>query len=160
MIHKPSSVPAANSPLSRSALQWGGILLLGFAAGFCNGLLGAAGGVLLVLLLPRVMLPAPLAVSIDGGQFDEGSLRPFDERLSRRDLLASSMAVMLPISAISGLIYWFGGVRPAGETIALLVLPSVAGGLVGARLLGKLPEDVLRRMFALLLVISGVRMLL
>ncbi len=138
-----------------SLLSWGSILLLGLAAGFCNGLLGAAGGVLIVLLLPHLTLPSSLAVAAAG----RISCRPFGDSLSRRDLLAASMAVMLPISAVSGMIYWLGGIRPAGETAALLLLPSVLGGLLGARLLGKLPEDVLRRLFALLLVISGVRML-
>ncbi len=116
---------------------------LGVAAGFCNGLLGAAGGVLLVLLLPYLL----------------GSVFPTEDVLSRRDLLATSLTVMLPVSAVSAAIYWLGGIRPSGETAVLLLLPSVLGGLIGARLLGKLPEQVLRRLFALLLVISGVRML-
>ncbi len=138
-------------------LYWCLLVLVGVAAGFCNGLLGAAGGVLLVLLLPRLTLPAPLHVSANGIR----APRPFDEgKLSRRDLLATSMTVMLPVSAVSGLIYWLGGIRPDGNTVVLLLLPSVVGGLIGARLLGKLPEDLLRRLFALLLVISGVRMML
>ncbi len=129
------------------------LVLTGVAAGFCNGLLGAAGGVLLVLLLPRLTLPASLA--------PDRTPRPFsDGVLSRRDLLATSLAVMLPVSAVSGVIYWVGGIRPDGGTLSLLVLPSVVGGIIGARLLGKLREDLLRRLFALLLVISGVRMLL
>ena len=129
--------------------------LLGVGAGFCNGLLGAAGGVLLVLILPHLTLPACAAVRIG----ETLSTRPFDEGLSRRDLLAVSMAVMLPISGVSGVLYWSGGIRPDLATVALLVLPSVLGGLVGARLLGRLPESLLRRLFALLMVISGARMI-
>ncbi len=151
---RPSAGGFVGMPM-REWSAWGMLALLGMAAGFCNGLLGAAGGVLLVLLLPRLTLPSPLAVEAEGIR----SRRPFGEGLSRRDLLATSMTVMLPVSAVSGVIYWLGGIRPAGETAILLVLPSVVGGLLGARLLGKLPEDVLRRLFALLLVISGVRML-
>ncbi len=144
---------------STEVLRFGAILILGVAAGFCNGLLGAAGGVLLVLLLPHMTLPALLAVEMRTGL----ARRPFGgrpgERLSRRDLLATSMAVMLPISAVSCGIYWLQGIRPAGERIVLLVLPAAVGGFLGARLLGRLPEALLRRLFALLVVISGARML-
>ena len=146
----------------RASVYWRGNALrllclvgAGFLAGFCNGLLGAAGGVLLVLILPHLTLPTCAAVRIG----ETLSTRPFDEGLSRRDLLAVSMAVMLPISGVSGVLYWSGGIRPDLATVALLVLPSVLGGLVGARLLGRLPESLLRRLFALLMVISGARMI-
>ncbi len=135
--------------------RWVALALLGLGAGFCNGLLGAAGGVLLVLLLPRITLPTPLAVCVSRRRM----VQPFDGTLSRRDLLATSMTVMLPVSAVSGVIYWLGGIRPSGEMMAVLVVPAILGGLVGARLLGRLPEALLRRLFALLLVISGARML-
>ena len=131
------------------------LALLGLGAGFCNGLLGAAGGILLVLLLPRVTLPDLAVVQVG----ETLSNRPFEEGLSRRDLLATSMAVMLPVSGVSGVLYWSGGIRPDLATVALLVLPSVVGGVVGARLLGRLPERLLKQVFALLMVISGARMI-
>ena len=131
------------------------LALLGMGAGFCNGLLGAAGGILLVLLLPHVSLPDFAAVRVG----ETLSTCPFAEGLSRRDLLATSMAVMMPVSAVSGVLYWSGGIRPDPVTLSLLVLPSVLGGIVGARLLGRLPESLLRQLFALLTVIAGVRMM-
>ncbi len=149
------STPKSPSPASTDRRSWCWVIALGIAAGFCNGLLGAAGGVLLVLLLPRLTLPVGLSPLLDGAR----ARCPFDGGLSRRDLLATSMAVMLPVSAVSGVIYWVGGIRPSLVTVAWLILPCVAGGLIGARLLGKLPEEFLRKIFALLLVISGVRML-
>ncbi len=135
--------------------RWVPLVLLGVGAGFCNGLLGAAGGVLLVLFLPRLTLPKRMAIQVNG----ERSARPFDALLSRRDLLAISMAVMMPVSGVSAVIYWLSGIRPDISTVSLLVIPSVVGGLIGARLLGRLPENLLRRLFAFLLVISGARML-
>lgn len=140
----------------REVARTGGVVLLGVGAGFCNGLLGAAGGVLLVLLLPRLTLPDSLAVEVEGRRW----IRPFEGPMSRRDLLALSMAVMLPVSVMSGVTYWVGGIRPDLLTVALLILPSVLGGLLGARLLGRLPERHLRLLFSLLLVISGARMIL
>ena len=137
------------------AMRLGALALLGVGAGFCNGLLGAAGGILLVLLLPRVSLPDLAVVQVG----ETLSNRPFEEGLSRRDLLATSMAVMLPVSGVSGVLYWSGGIRPDLATVALLVLPSVVGGVVGARLLGRLPERLLKQVFALLMVISGARMI-
>ncbi len=151
---RPSLPKSADSPLTRG-LRWGGVLSLGVVAGFCNGLLGAAGGVLIVLLLPMIPLPPALALAYGEARL----LKPFKTHLSRRDLLATSMAVMLPISAVSGVTYWLGGVRPSGDMTVALVVPAILGGLLGARLLGRLPEAFLRRLFALLLVISGVRML-
>ena len=132
------------------------VVLLGGGAGFCNGLLGAAGGVLLVLILPRLILPSCLSVEVAGVR----RVRPFDGSLSRRDLLAISMAVMLPVSVMSGVTYWVSGIRPDPATVALLAIPSAAGGLLGARLLGRMPERHLRLLFSLLLVVSGARMIL
>ena len=141
---------------TREFFRFCALAALGAGAGFCNGLLGAAGGVLLVLLLPLLTLPSRMAVEVAGARY----IRPFEAgALSRRDLLAISMAVMMPVSVTSGLIYWFSGIRPDPPTVALLVIPSVLGGVLGARLLGRLPEQVLRRLFSLLLVISGARML-
>ena len=135
--------------LAHTALPWLLLGLTGVSAGLLNGLLGAAGGILLVALLPRLTPPAalyPPAV-------------PLGTHHERRDILATAMTVMLPVSAVSGVFYWFGGIRPDPTLLLLLVIPAAAGGLMGAKLLGKLPDRVLKKIFAALVVVAGVRML-
>lgn len=134
---------------AHTALPWLLLGLTGVSAGLLNGLLGAAGGILLVALLPRLTPPAALyPPAVPLGMYHE-----------RRDILATAMTVMLPVSAVSGVFYWFGGIRPDPTLLLLLVIPAAAGGLMGAKLLGKLPDRVLKKIFAALVVVAGVRML-
>ena len=113
-----------------------------------NGLLGAAGGILLVAVLPRLTPPATLYLpAVPLGRYHE-----------RRDVLATALAVMLPVSAVSGVFYWMNGVRPSPTLLLFLILPAALGGLLGAELLGRLPDRVLKKIFAALVVVAGVRM--
>ena len=123
------------------------LVLAGVGAGLLNGLLGAAGGILLVAVLPRFISHAPTT-----------TLRGIPP-MERRDLLATVTAVMIPISGVSWLSYQRSGIRPPADMLWLLSFPAVLGGLVGAALLGRIPDRVLRKLFAALVVISGARML-
>ncbi len=145
--------PMSHAPRLRHERAYVLCALLGISAGFCNGLLGAAGGILLVAILPYLTLPPALSSREISPDF------PVGHSMAERDLLVISLAVMLPISAVSGLFYWFGGIRPAWEDVLIITLPSLLGGILGAYLLGKLPNAFLRRLFAVLIIISGIRML-
>ncbi len=183
--------------------------LSGLGAGFLNGLLGAAGGILLVAVLPyltppprlcdpaiseRTLHPAHMradntnAVSgitgtplttvpsveadvppiLPSRSIDHAYGRveatprpsPLGEHLDRRDILATALSVMLPVSAVSWVFYWFSGVRAEASLVVSLILPALLGGLAGAKLLGRLPEKHIRKMFAALVVVSGLRMLM
>lgn len=140
-----SSIPSPH----RSGLRWGLCALVGLGAGLLNGLLGAAGGILLVALLPRLTPPAAL--------YPPG--RPLGLELENRDTLASAMSVMLPVSAVSAGFYWLGGIRPSPVLLAALILPAAAGGFLGAKLLSRLPNRLLKRIFAALVTVAGLRML-
>lgn len=110
------------------------LLLIGFAAGLCNGLLGAGGGILVVFGLRRLLsdtLEDPHAV------------------------FASAIAVMLPLSLLSSLGYARLGHLPEGEW-PLLILPAVAGGVLGAILMRKMALPLLSRIFAAVVLLSGV----
>lgn len=138
------------SPTRRPpALPWTLCALMGLGAGLLNGLLGAAGGILLVALLPRVTPPVTLYPPA----------RPLGDLHERRDVLATALAVMLPVSAVSGMFYWLGGIRPSPALLLSLILPAAAGGLLGAKLLAKIPNDLLKKIFAAVVVIAGLRML-
>lgn len=130
-------------------LPWILCALTGVGAGLLNGLLGAAGGILLVAVLPHITPPAILyAPNLPLGRFHE-----------RRDILATALAVMLPVSFVSGIFYWAGGIRPSPVLLASLLLPAAAGGLLGAMLLSKIPNRLLKKLFAAVVVIAGIRML-
>lgn len=123
--------------------------LLGVAAGTVNGLLGAAGGILLVAVLPRLPIPAFLTVGT----------QPLSAHTDRRDIFATALCAMLPVSAVSAFLYWRGGIQTDPALLVTMILPAALGGLVGALLLEKIPRTLLRRLFALVVVISGLRML-
>ena len=112
-------------------------LLLGAAAGFINGLLGAGGGILLVRGAKYI--------------FPDSALQP-------RDVFASALAVMLPISAASVVLYSTqGGAIPLQLT--RFALPAVLGGTGGAMLLSVIEPRLLKLIFAALTVWSGIMML-
>ena len=114
--------------------KWPTAALAGGAAGAVNGFFGGGGGMVLV----------PLLTSRCG--------------LDQRRAFASSVAIILPLCALSSAIYFFRG----GLDLAA-ALPYLAGGLVGGLIGGKvfrrLNMDWLRRFFALLILYGGVKSL-
>ncbi len=110
----------------------------GLAAGFINGLIGAGGGVLIIRSATRLL--------------------PGGTDTSPRDIYATALAVMLPVSAVSAISYARLGVWH-GEGAAGLILPAVIGGAVGALLLDRLHTQLLRLIFSAVAVYSGIMML-
>ena len=107
-------------------------LLAGGAAGLTNGLFGGGGGSVLVPLLTRCC------------------------GLEQKRAFATSVAVILPLCALSAAIYLF-----RGGLDVMTALPYLVGGTVGGWAGGKWFKGVrihwLRRGFGLLLIYSGVR---
>jgi len=110
------------------------------AAGVINGLLGAGGGVIMLYLVRAILE-------------DEGS------EGSGKDAFATVVAIILPVSIVSAITYAAKG-RFDFDELQVLTLPALAGGIIGAYLTDKLPTDVIRAVFALLVVVSGIRMIL
>ena len=111
------------------------LLLLGWCGGFLNGLVGAGGGILLVYGLRRLLR-----------REGEG-----------REIYVTALAVMLPLSALSAWRYAQGGALPL-QPLGVILLPAVAGGLLGAWLLPRLQPRTLARIFSAVVLISGVLM--
>lgn len=114
------------------------LALSGLAAGVVNGLLGAGSGVIIVFALQAVL----------GASLHDS-----------RDIFANATAIILPISLFSSVTYFLSGELPATQ-LSRYMIPGVIGGLIGAFLLGKLPEKVVKCIFALLVLVSGLIMLI
>ena len=111
-----------------------GIAGAGFLAGIANGLLGAGGGIIAVFALSYFLRL--------GGY-------------ERRDLYANALCVMLPISAVSCLRYAVAG-HLVTEGFGVYAIPAVLGGIVGGVLLGRLRASLLKKIFGLLVIYSGI----
>lgn len=114
------------------------LLGLGFCVGFVNGMLGAGGGILIVFGL---------------GWLLRGKIR--DPRV----IYATAIAVILPLSVLSAIQYFRRGSLDL-NTLSILIIPAVLGGTAGALLLKKLSPAVLSRIFAAVVLISGITLVL
>ena len=113
-------------------------LAVGAGAGFFNGLLGAGGGILLVFGLKRLFAHRADVTS--------------------HAVHASALAVMLPLSLFSVVQYISHG-HLDQDRIGLLVLPAICGGALGAFLLHRISSLWLSRIFAFVVLLSGVLMI-
>ena len=109
-------------------------LFAGAAAGLVNGFFGGGGGMVLVPLLTEKC------------------------GLEQRKAFATSVAIILPLCALSSAIYFLRGDLELGTALPYL-LGGCAGGLLGGRLFRQLNMDWLRRTFALLILYGGVKSL-
>ena len=115
------------------------LLLGGFLAGFCNGLLGAGGGIILVLLL-SFLLP------------DDGE--------SAKSVYPNAIVVMVALSCLTLARYISAGTLSDGlDRPAIIFVGASVGGLLGGAVLQRIGSRTLKKLFAVLTVISGVLMI-
>ena len=114
-------------------------VLAGGCAGFLNGLLGSGGGIVLVFLF-SILIPS-------------------EHPDAAKDRFAASLAVMFPVAAFSLLLYFQKG-HVNTDILPAMLLPAMLGGCAGALLTDRIPADLLRRFFALVIIIAGINMLL
>lgn len=107
-------------------------------SGFCNALLGAGGGILLSLTMGTLLK---------------------EELPDRRDILVNSQAAMIAGCAVSCLLYAARGDLDA-TGFSALAIPAALGGALGSMLLTKINSLWIGRLFAVLVIWSGVRMIL
>lgn len=110
--------------------------LLFFSAGIVGGLLGSGGGVLIVIALKHLI----------------------DYKHDRKQIFATSMAIILPMSAISSLIY-AKNTDLSLYSVSHYILPACLGGAFGGFLYEKMNFRNLNIIFSLLIIISGIIML-
>lgn len=110
------------------------LALSGLAVGFVNGLLGAGGGMLAVPVLKKL-------------------------GLSQKEAHSNAVAVILPITALSALLYIWCGYAKLGATLPFI--PSgLVGALIGTYLLKKISPKLLKKGFGGFMLYAGLRLLL
>lgn len=109
------------------------LLLTGLCTGLLNGLFGAGGGLLAVPLLQKCGLPP-------------------------QNAHATSIAVTLPLSAISAGLLLFSGIPADLPGIFLAVAAGIPGAWIGAKLLERIRPALLKRIFGGVMVVSALRL--
>lgn len=109
----------------------------GFAAGVVSGVFGNGGGVLIVFLFG----------SMAGRLFSD-----------RRQIFSNVTAAVLPMAVVSALVYSSFSPPSLADAVSVAAA-SLAGGAVGALLLGKIRPDILKKIFAAVMIVSGGIML-
>lgn len=121
--------------------------ITGLAAGMINGLLGAGGGIIVVLVL-----------SAWQQRRGRGS-RQGENGGDPRDVYAASLCSMLPVSILSAVQYAKRGAISLEEFSPFLI-PALVGGVIGGLALDRVRLPWLQKLFAVLLLVGGARMLL
>lgn len=111
------------------------IMLIGIIAGFISGMFSAGGGLILVPIFVYLL------------------------NLSERKARATSLFCILPMVIITAIVYsrndfidWNIGVKCA--------IGGIVGGLVGSKLLNKIPAKYLKISFILFLLYAGISIIL
>lgn len=111
------------------------IVLFGALIGIINGFFGGGGGMVVVPLLNKLF------------------------NLEQKKAQATALFVILPISLVSTIVYLcYNSVDfSSGWPV---ILGIIAGGVVGAKLLNKLNNDIIKGIFVVFMLLGGVGMLI
>lgn len=111
-----------------------GYAMIGVLGGVLSGLLGIGGAVLMI----------PMLVYIYG----------FEQHLAQGTTL---MLMVPPIGILAAMEYYKQG-NVDLKAAAVIALFFFVGGLVGAKLANKIDSSVMKKIFAVVLILMGVRM--
>ncbi len=107
--------------------------IISFFSGVINSVFGAGGGILAVESLKK-------------------------QGLEQKNAQATALCATLLMSVFSAGYYWYNDYFKF--TDALIYIPfGIPGALIGSYLLGKLPDRLLRKLFGVLIIWSGTRMM-
>jgi uncharacterized membrane protein YfcA len=83
-------------------------------------------------------------------------------RMSQHRANGTSLAAIIPIALAGVAVYYFQGSHPQVDTgfALLLVIGSVFGAYLGARLMYRIPEKELKVFVAIVLLVVGLKELL
>ncbi|MBR7132931.1 MAG: sulfite exporter TauE/SafE family protein [Clostridia bacterium] len=106
----------------------------GLAIGVVNGLLGAGGGMIAVPLLKKM-------------------------GLEQREAHANAVAIILPISIVSAVLYLIKDYVKISDAIPFIPT-GLLGAFIGTLILKKIKPSWLKRIFAVFMLYAGIRLLL
>lgn len=108
--------------------------LFGLLCGFLNGLFGSGGGTVAVPCLEK-------------------------SGLETKKAHASSVLLIFILSLFTAIIYFMNG--KLDFSLSMQFIPyGVAGAVIGSITLKKISSDILKKIFGIIIIISGVRILL
>ncbi len=114
---------------------WWVFILLGIGAGILSGTLGIGSGIILV----------PTLVLLCG--------------FGQKSAQGMALAVMVPMALVGALRYWKNPEIEINTVIVgLIICGALAGALAGTELASRLPNHILRKVFAAVLVIAAIKM--
>ena len=115
-------------------------LLIGLAAGVLSGLVGVGGGI--------IMVPALV----------------FAFNYSQHQAQGTSLAVLtLPVVIVASVYYYYQCQRAGTpidiKVVGLLAAGFLAGGYFGSKMALSIPEDTLKKVFAIILFYTAIKMI-
>ena len=114
------------------------LIVTGFLSGYINGLFGTGGGIILVFVMTRMMKE--------------------EYGYTARDIFATVIAAILPMSAVSAFLYMNQG-KVSFALAEPYLLSGIIGGIADGFLLEKINVKFLKKLFAFMVVYAGIRML-
>ena len=117
----------------KSIIKYSKYLAIGLVTGAANGLFGSGGGTIAV----------PAMVLLLGAEEHKAH--------------ATAISIILPLTIVSAFFYISNNYVDWGLTWKV-ALGGIAGGYLGARLLNICPSSLLRKIFAVFMIIAGLRM--
>ena len=108
-------------------------ILGGLSIGAVSGLFGGGGGMVAVPVLENMLSYPP------------------------KQAHATAIFIIAPICAVSAVLYIIGGYADL-QVIIPAAIGNVAGGLLGAKFLGKLPQFWVNLTFIAVMLAAGIRM--
>lgn len=108
--------------------------LTGVLSGFINGFFGGGGGMIVV----------PMLINLLG--------------FSPKQAHATSIAIILPITLVSAVIYLVGG-KTDYTVLAVCSVGVFLGGILGAKLLKRASNKIIGYLFCAIMAIAGFRMI-
>ncbi len=110
------------------------LLFIGLVAGLVNGLFGSGGGTIVV----------PALVFLMG----------VDDYKAH----ATAISIILPLSIISTIVYFTNDSIPFNIVVPVTI-GGVFGSFIGAKLLNKIPINILRKIFGSIIIYTAIRMI-